>query len=455
MSAFFDRLPANPPPVGAVTRIPGSSVGRCAVSCWVFFLFFLFFSPECQADISFKAEPVAMITIDDTGKPLSYPTNVFFDQATGELYLLNSAQKRLVVYDYNYNPLISVGQGRGITSPKGYYVDRMGVIYICQTGDGAKPARLTILNAAFLPLKEIVFAELPGGESFAADRVTLGIDGTMYLVSASDPRILVLDSSGNFKKWMTLVNGRIANPSPRPDAQDLPDISKNNVKNGEGDKPDGRITRRLLAGQGDADRQPTLSEEKTGNMPEGYSLSKSDTRPDGPGGFNWDAAIAASAASEAETAEGGGQEPPENRADKQQPPADDSGEDRQTRISGIYTDSRGNLYLLSEEDSKIYVHNRNEEFLFSVGTKGGAHGKLSRPQGLAVDEKKQCIYVVDYMRHSILVYDFKGKFLFEFGGRGTSPLWFNYPNSIAVGHNGSVIIADFFNQRVQVVNITF
>jgi len=122
-------------------------------------------------------------------------------------------------------------------------------------------------------------------------------------------------------------------------------------------------------------------------------------------------------------------------------------------VKDIEIDDQGRIYLLSEDTSKIYVYSPEEEFLFSFGQKGGSSGKTSRPRGLSLDRKRQLIYVVDYMRHTILIYDFNGTYLTEFGGIGYSEGWFYYPNDIAVDDQGRTIIADFFNRRVQILEM--
>ncbi|MBE0598458.1 MAG: 6-bladed beta-propeller, partial [Desulfuromonadales bacterium] len=125
------------------------------------------------------------------------------------------------------------------------------------------------------------------------------------------------------------------------------------------------------------------------------------------------------------------------------------------RIRHVSFDSAGNIYLVSGETSKIYVYGPDESFLFSFGEKGGTPRKLSQPRGLASDENRRLIYVADYMRHSILVFNMAGRYLFEFGGRGAGPGWFNFPSDIAINRQGQVIVSDLFNQRVQVLQIDY
>ena len=121
-------------------------------------------------------------------------------------------------------------------------------------------------------------------------------------------------------------------------------------------------------------------------------------------------------------------------------------------ITDVYVDWKGRLYLLSEKMGRFYVYDQNDHFLFKAGIKGGSSGKLSRPRGICADPKRGVIYVIDYLRHTGLGYDYKtGKFLFEFGGRGWSPGWFNFPTDIAVDARGRVYVADLFNHRVQVL----
>jgi DNA-binding beta-propeller fold protein YncE len=60
------------------------------------------------------------------------------------------------------------------------------------------------------------------------------------------------------------------------------------------------------------------------------------------------------------------------------------------------------------------------------------------------------MYVVDYMRHTVSAYDKEGKYLFEFGGLGWGEGWFQYPRDIAVDSSGRILIADTFNNRIQV-----
>ncbi len=123
---------------------------------------------------------------------------------------------------------------------------------------------------------------------------------------------------------------------------------------------------------------------------------------------------------------------------------------RKVNINNLILDKDGRIYLVSAEEGRIYVYDKNRKFLFKFGEKGGSSGKLSQPRAIGIDELAGRLYVVDYMRHAINVYNTEGEFLFEFGGKGWSEGWFQFPIDLFVDKAGRVLVADFFNRRVQI-----
>lgn len=119
-------------------------------------------------------------------------------------------------------------------------------------------------------------------------------------------------------------------------------------------------------------------------------------------------------------------------------------------VDDVAVDGSGRVYLLSTDKGRIFVFNEERELLFQFGQKGGSSTKLSRPMAVDVDRGNGRIYVLDYMRHTVLAYDNTGKYIFEFGGLGWSPGWLQYPIDLTVDSSGRIIIADTFNNRVEV-----
>ncbi len=123
-------------------------------------------------------------------------------------------------------------------------------------------------------------------------------------------------------------------------------------------------------------------------------------------------------------------------------------------IENIKIDSKGRIFLINLVDSKIYVFDKNYQLLSKFGEKGGITGKLSNPKSVGVDEKRDLVYIVDYMRHVVNVFSLKtsAKYLFEFGGYGNAEGWFVFPNDVDVDWEGRVYVADTFNSRIQILS---
>lgn len=75
--------------------------------------------------------------------------------------------------------------------------------------------------------------------------------------------------------------------------------------------------------------------------------------------------------------------------------------------------------------------------------------KLEQPTGLAYDQKKQRLYVVDTSSHRVNIFDQHGKLLRQFGRRGGARGEFNFPTFLWMDKQGSLWVTDSLNFRVQ------
>ncbi len=80
--------------------------------------------------------------------------------------------------------------------------------------------------------------------------------------------------------------------------------------------------------------------------------------------------------------------------------------------------------------------------------KGQGDSTLALPSDVAVHAEK--IYVVDGSHHRVVVYDLRGNYLFQFGGKGEKPGEMNYPVGIDAAPDNRIYVADSGNHRIQI-----
>lgn len=338
---------------------------------------------------------VALIDQDDQGERIGFPIALFYDYWSSETYLISSTG-RITIYDQKFFPVASFGKGRGVVNPTGLAVDRRGRIYVCQEAGGSVTSpRLVVYNQAFFPIQEVVFANIPELAGFTAGKVAVSESGEIYLSGHKGPDALA---------GVAVLT------------------------------PEGKFSRILLPPENDAWRQAPKKEAASADKAQDKGLAPDES-----------AVVAESSPIPS------GLKPKSASARREE--VEEEGQMGPAYISDIKIDHQGRIYLLSRETSKIYVLNAKEEYLFKFGEKGGVNGKLSNPVSLGIDLERRTIYVCDYMRHTILCYDYdSGNYVFEFGGRGIGPLWFNFPNNIEVDQRGQVVVSDLFNRRLQVID---
>ena len=116
---------------------------------------------------------------------------------------------------------------------------------------------------------------------------------------------------------------------------------------------------------------------------------------------------------------------------------------------GLATDAQGNLYVADSGDHVVWVYAPGGSFLREVG-----RAKLSRPVALAIDRKRQLLYVAEGGRtnddsHLIEVFSLDGRHLRTIGKRGAAAGEFNFPTYLAVSRDGTLFVADTLNFRIQ------
>ncbi|ADH85097.1 NHL repeat-containing protein [Desulfurivibrio alkaliphilus] len=383
--------------------------------------------PAAPASQPRGIDSITTITADQDGANLRHPSSLFYDHHAQELYLINGGAGRVVVYGADFFPVATIGPGRGVDAPRGVFVTPDGMVYIVQSNSRQNPYnRITILNGAFFVEREIILNEIPEAAEFAPSQVAVSRDGLIYLSGSTKRGVLVLDNEGNFLRRL----------EPMDMISDQEAIAAAAAKREESDQWPASVV--PIAPP--ATEIDDLDQPRSRRPEEAAQREKEFAR----------------LTEELETARDIWADIPEEFRPRTEEEREEARVRRglgPPRINRVVIDREGNLFLVSAETGRIYVYSPEETFLYAFGEKGGTPGKMSQPRGVAVDERRNLIFVNDYMRHTILAYDFNGRFRFEAGGYGNAPGWFNFPADIAITRQNQFVIADLFNRRVQVLEI--
>lgn len=113
---------------------------------------------------------------------------------------------------------------------------------------------------------------------------------------------------------------------------------------------------------------------------------------------------------------------------------------------GICFSDDGRLFITDNNSDRVYVY-RNRKYIASIGVTGD----FDSPSGIAIDDKRGVIYIVDSKKHAVGVYSLKDySKLRTIGRRGPGPGEFNYPTNAAVDSEGRLYVVDTANFRVQI-----
>lgn len=116
--------------------------------------------------------------------------------------------------------------------------------------------------------------------------------------------------------------------------------------------------------------------------------------------------------------------------------------------SSLAFDSDDRLYVADEALNRISIYDRNGTFLGKWGGAGTAAGQLNRPSFVAFDGQDNLL-IADSLNHRIQKFDRDGRSLSAWGALGQGPGQFNMPWGVSVANDGSVNVADWRNDRIQ------
>ncbi|MFZ5523679.1 MAG: hypothetical protein ACOY9D_06290 [Pseudomonadota bacterium] len=121
-----------------------------------------------------------------------------------------------------------------------------------------------------------------------------------------------------------------------------------------------------------------------------------------------------------------------------------------SKPAGLAMDEKMNIYVADSVQRTVFVYDGFGLFLRMVGSPDD----LERPTGVAVSRDGERVYVIDRAynesdQHHVVVYDKAGKKLKVIGSRGNGNGQFNVPLQGATAPDGTLYVLDSGNFRVQ------
>lgn len=122
--------------------------------------------------------------------------------------------------------------------------------------------------------------------------------------------------------------------------------------------------------------------------------------------------------------------------------------------NGVAVDGEGNIYISDTMNARVLVYDEKGNFVKELGgrTAESTTSELANPRGIAVDEAGY-VYVVDLLASNVAMFTPEGDLQAVLGdGTGNADNQFYQPSGLYIDENGVLYITDRMNQRIQVYN---
>ncbi|MBA3273932.1 MAG: hypothetical protein H0T11_08700 [Chthoniobacterales bacterium] len=117
----------------------------------------------------------------------------------------------------------------------------------------------------------------------------------------------------------------------------------------------------------------------------------------------------------------------------------------------IAFDAKGNVFVSEYGDNdRVQVFTPDGTFLYEFGSFGDGEGQFSRPESMVIDGDD--VYITDECNHRLAVFKTDGTWVRNMGGPGAGLGEFRFPKGLAMDSDGQLIVCEFGNNRVQLID---
>jgi DNA-binding beta-propeller fold protein YncE len=127
--------------------------------------------------------------------------------------------------------------------------------------------------------------------------------------------------------------------------------------------------------------------------------------------------------------------------------------------SGIVVDAAGIIFVADAQQGRVFGYDLQGRNRYTIGdfspnavVHAGNRGTLQYPAGLAVDKKRNRLYVADAHAHVVKVFDNMGMFLYDVG-TFSGPGELKHPMAVALDRTGIVYVLDGRRKRVVIYGV--
>uniref|UniRef100_A0A1X7TL13 RING-type domain-containing protein n=1 Tax=Amphimedon queenslandica TaxID=400682 RepID=A0A1X7TL13_AMPQE len=115
---------------------------------------------------------------------------------------------------------------------------------------------------------------------------------------------------------------------------------------------------------------------------------------------------------------------------------------------GVAVHTNGEVFA-SSKDEFVQVFSEDGTAVRKIGSKGKCKGQFDRPWGVLLVGDR--LYVSDDNLHRVQYFSATtGQYIGQFGSKGNGNGQFYYPTGMSTDGNGNILVADYYNNRVQV-----